>query len=203
MAVGNPLIKERVETENELTRYLALQRKAIENHIRMEKELMELPARIKHQKELVEKCECDIEFFRSSRKEYSKDERKAIRQKLFSAVKGNVLMRDETPSIVYQGFQIVLPADMTAEKPYIWLQKSGRYYVELGDTETGGLIRIDNYLENLEKQLEKLKEGHINLCGRQDALKVEITKKEDYVDRIEKIKQRLEKLDKKLGVDKK
>lgn len=124
LAVRNPLIKERVETANELTRYLALQRKAIDNHIRMEKELMELPARIKHQKELIEKCECDIEFYRSNRKEYSKEERKAIRQKLFSAVKGNVLMRDETPSITYQGFQIVLPADMTAEKPYIWLQKT-------------------------------------------------------------------------------
>lgn len=203
LAVGNPLIKERVETANELTRYLALQRKAVDNHIRMEKELMELPARIKHQKELIEKCECDIEFYRSNRKEYGKEERKDIRQKLFSAVKGNVLMRDETPSIAYQGFQIVLPANMTAEKPYIWLQKNGRYYVELGDTEIGGLIRIDNYLDSLDKQLEKLKEGLTDLCGRQDALKSEIAKKEDYADRIEKIKQRLEKLDRKLGVDKK
>ena len=203
LAVGNPLIKERVETSNELTRYLALQRKAIDNHIRMEKELMELPARIKHQKDLIEKCECDIEFYRSNRKEYSKEERKDIRQKLFSAVKGNVLMRSETPSITYQGFQIVLPANMTAEKPYIWLQKNGRYYVELGDTEIGGLIRIDNYLDSLDKQLEKLNEGLTDLCGRQDALKAEITKKEDYTDRIEKIKQRLEKLDRKLGVDKK
>ena len=33
LAVGNPLIKERVETANELTRYLALQRKAIDNLI--------------------------------------------------------------------------------------------------------------------------------------------------------------------------
>ena len=41
LAVGNPLVKERVETANELTRYLALQRKAIETHIRLEKELME------------------------------------------------------------------------------------------------------------------------------------------------------------------
>lgn len=203
LAVGNPLIKERVETSNELTRYLALQRKAIDNHIRMEKELMELPARIKHQKELIEKCECDIEFYRSNRKEYGKEERKDIRQKLFSAVKGNVLMRDETPSIAYQGFQIVLPANMTAEKPYIWLQKNGRYYVELGDTEIGGLIRIDNYLDSLDKQLEKLNEGLTDLCGRQDALKSEIAKKEGYADRIEKIKQRLEKLDRKLGVDKK
>ena len=66
----------------------------------------------------------------------------------------------------------------------------------------GGIIRIDNYLDSLDKQLEKLKEGLTNLCGRQDALKAEILKKEDYADRIEKIKQRLEKLDKKLGVDK-
>jgi hypothetical protein len=46
LAVGNPLVKERVETANELTRYLALQRKAIETHIRLEKELMELPAKM-------------------------------------------------------------------------------------------------------------------------------------------------------------
>ena len=92
---------------------------------------------------------------------------------------------------------------MTAEKPYSGLQKNGRYYVELGDTEIGGLIRIDNYLDSLNKQLEKLNEGLTDLCGRQDALKSEIAKKEGYADRIEKIKQRLEKLDRKLGVDKK
>lgn len=202
LAVGNPLIKERVETSNELTRYLSLQRKAIDNHIRLEKELLELPARITRQKELIEKCGCDLEFYRSNVKEYSKEERKYIRQKLFVAVKGNVLMHSETPSITYQGFQIVLPANMTEEKPYIWLQKSGRYYVELGDTEIGGLIRIDNYLDNLGEHLEKLKEGLSNLCDRQNALEAEVTKKEDYVDRIEELKQRLEKLDKKLGVDK-
>lgn len=202
LAVGNLIIKERVETSNELTRYLSLQRKAIDNHIRLEKELMELPARITRQKELIEKCGCDLEFYRSNCKEYSKEERKAIRQKLFSAVKGNVLKHSETPSITYQGFQIVLPANMTAEKPYVWLQKSGRYYVELGDTEIGGLIRIDNYLDNLGEHLEKLKDGLSNLCGRQNALKAEVTKKEDYVDRIEKLKKRLEKLDKRLGVDK-
>jgi predicted acetyltransferase len=48
---------------------------------------------------------------------------------------------------------------MTAEKPYVWLQKSGRYYVELGDTEIGGLIRIDNYLENLE--IKEPKDGKV------------------------------------------
>lgn len=37
LAVGNPLVKERVETANELSRYLTLQRKLVESRIRMEK----------------------------------------------------------------------------------------------------------------------------------------------------------------------
>lgn len=203
LAVGNPLVKERVETANELTRYLALQRKAIETHIRLEKELMELPAKITHQKEIIEKCKLDMDFYNANYKEYDKEERKELRASLHEAVKENVLMQSETVFSTYQGFEIVLPANMTAEKPFIWLQKNGRYYVELGDTEIGGLIRIDNYLENLTEHFAKLQEGYNNLCYREEAVKIELTKKENYSDRIEETKRRLEKIDKKLGIDKK
>lgn len=203
LAVGNPLVKERVETANELTRYLALQRKAIETHIRLEKELMELPSKIAHQSELIEKCKLDLEFYVTNHREYDKDERKELRTTLHEAVKANVLTQTETLFCTYQGFDIILPANMTIEKPYVWLQKSGRYYVELGDTEIGGLIRIDNYLENLTEHLSKLEYGYTNLCDRQEAVKIELTKKENYTDKIDETKRRLEKIDKKLGVDKK
>ena len=83
------------------------------------------------------------------------------------------------------------------------MQKNGRYYVELGDTEIGGLIRIDNFLENLSEHLSKLESGHTNLQERQETVKVELTKKENYTDKIEEVKRKLEKIDKKLGVDKK
>ena len=203
LAVGNPLVKKRVEAANELSRYLALQRKAVETHIRLEKELMELPSRINHQADVIEKCKLDIEHYHNNYREIDKEERKNIRGALFSAVKSNVLMPSESIAMTYQGFDIVLPVNMTAEKPYVWLQKNGRYYVELGDTELGVLVRIDNYLDKLEEHLEKMQTSLSDMYARQSATQAELVQKENYTDKIEEIKTQLEKLDKKLGVNKK
>ena len=103
----------------------------------------------------------------------------------------------------YRGFDIVLPANMTREKPYVWLSHQGKYYVELGDTEIGNLMRIDNYLDMLGNYLEKLKIGLSKLTEKEIELKAELAKDENYSEQIEKYKAEVEKLDKKLGVDKK
>lgn len=202
LAIGNPLIKKRVEKANELSRYLTLQKKAIENHIALEKELMEIPAKIEHQVSVVEKCRADIEHFHTGFLEYSKEERKFLRKKIFDAVKSNVLVTEERVLMTYQGFDIVLPVNMTMEKPFIWLQRNGRYYVELADTEMGILVRIDNFLAKFEEYLERMKELHTDLCKRQSDIKNELALKEDYCDMIEEIKTELETIDKKLGVKK-
>ena len=65
-------------------------------------------------------------------------------------------MPKERTLMTYQGFEIVLPVNMNLEKPYVWLQKNGRYYVELGDTELGILVRIDNCLDKLEEHMQKM-----------------------------------------------
>jgi DNA repair ATPase RecN len=112
-------------------------------------------------------------------------------------------MPTERVAMTYQGLDIVLPVNMTAEKPFIWLQKNGRYYVELADTELGMLVRIDNYLDKLEEHLEKMQTSLSDMYARQSATKAELSQKENYTDKIEEIKAQLEKLDKKLGVNKK
>ena len=201
LAVGNPLVKERVETANELTRYLALQHKTIENYIRLEKELMELPGKIAHQRKLIRNCKRDIVFLHENPMEYETKERKEIRTALYRAVRDNVLMTKETPFISYRGFQIILPANMKEEKPFVWLQREGRYYVELGDTEIGGLIRIDNYLDNLKEHRFKLQETCNSFSIRLETIKAELTKREDYADKIQEVKHHLEEIDRKLGVD--
>ena len=104
--------------------------------------------------------------------------------------------------MTYQGFSVVLPTGMLAEKPFVWLQNNGRYYVELGDTELGMLVRLDNFLDKLEEHLHTLKAGLTDLRTRQEAIREEILKKEDYTDRIEQTRLQLEKIDKKLGVNK-
>ena len=103
--------------------------------------------------------------------------------------------------MTYQGFKIILPLNMIPEKPFVWLQRNGRYLVELGITEVGGLIRIDNFLDDLDNHLAKLKENLSALITRQEAIRTELTVKDNYSDRIEECKNKLEKIDKKLGVD--
>ena len=100
------------------------------------------------------------------------------------------------------GFRIILPANMTMEKPYVYLQRCGKYWVDLGETEVGNLIRIENYLENLNKHHEKLKMGLCQMEDKERAIKAELAKDESYVDKILEYKKKLEDLDKKLGVKK-
>lgn len=214
LAVGNPLVKKRVEAANELTRYLTLQRKLVDSRIRMEKELLELPGKVEHQRNLITKCEEDLSCYRSWKKEnppateacLKKEEaekRKALREYITSAVRDYALETREKTLMNYRGFDIVLPANMILEKPYVWLSRQGKYYVELGDTEIGNLVRIDNFLDALDNHLEKLKIGLSKLTEKEIELKAELAKDENYSEQIEKYSAEVEKFDKKLGVNKK
>ena len=214
LAVGNPLVKERVETANELSRYLTLQRKLVESRIRMEKELLEMPGKKSNQENNIAQCEADIAFFNGWKQENpapvdnkvkkeAAEKRKHLREYIHSSLIGYVLEPKEKALMTYRGFEIILPANMTREKPYIWLKRNGRYYVELGDTNTGNLIRIDNFLDDLQTHLDKLNKGLAKLWERERQLKEELRKEESFSDEIENCRQKLEKLDKKLGVDKK
>jgi hypothetical protein len=200
LAVGNPLIKQRVETANLLSRYLTLQKKAIETHIRLEKELSEIPDSISRTKTFIDKCKADILYYRENSREYDKIERKEIRKIISNALCEHVLMPHEKTIVNYQGFDVILPKNMIAEKPYLWLQKNGRYYVEMGDTEKGVLIRVDNVLEGLEAHLSKLGESLTELYSKQESIKKELSKKEDYATKIEETKAKLARIDKQLGV---
>lgn len=213
LAVGNPLVKERVETTNELSRYLTLQRKLVDSRIRMEKELLEIPGKISNQENNIAQCEADIAFYNgwkqenpepvdSKVKKETTEKRKHLREYIHSSLIGYVLEPKEKALTTYRGFEIILPANMTREKPYIWLKRNGRYYVELGDTNTGNLIRIDNFLDDLQKHFDKLKNGFAKLQEREYQLKEELKKHESFSDEIEECRKKLEILNKKLGVDK-
>lgn len=214
LAVGDPLVKERVETANELSRYLTLQRKLVETRLRMETELRELPSQITHQKSLIENARKDKEFYgqyisslpipvTTAEKNAETAARINVRKTLFTAIRENELKTAESKLMEYRGFDIVLPANMKKEKPFVWLQRAGRYYVESGDTEVGGLIRIDNFLDGLGTHIEKLNKGLSSLREKAANICAELENKESYIEKIEELKEQLKRLDKKLGVDKK
>ena len=214
LAVGNPLVKERVEAANSMSRYMLLQRKVVETHLTLEKELLELPGKKQHQAELIKKCRNDLEFSESNKKDNLQDidyktrklemeKRKALREQISSAVKAYTLEPRESVLLPYRGFNIVLPANMTAEKPHVWLKREGQYYVELGDTEVGNLIRIDNCIDTLGDTLSRYEKRLDELEAREKDIRAELAKGESYVNEIDKYRRKVEELDEKLGVIKK
>lgn len=214
LAVGNPLVKERVEAANELMRYQVLQHKLTESRLQLEKELLEIPSKIVHQKELISQCEDDVDYCIKWReanppvtenklKKEEAEKRKELRETIGNAVRDNVLQTTENPLMVYRGFAVVLPTNMTAEKPYIWLVRSGRYYVELGDADVGNLIRIDNALDTLSDRLNAFKKGLSDLDVRENDIRAELSKDEGYADQIEYYRNKVNELDEKLGAKKK
>ena len=213
LAVGNPLVKKRVETANELSRYLTLQRKLVETRLRLDTELRELPARMEHQKRLIENSCSDRDhyndFVRSlpvpittAEKHAEAAERKALRELIFASVKDNELKTSESRLTEYRGFQIVLLANMEKEKPFVWLQRAGRYYVELGDTELGVLTRIDNLLDGLDAHIKMLVDELAKMSDKEAHIRAELSSPENYTDKINDLKEEIEKIDKKLGVNK-
>ena len=213
LAVGNPLVKERVETQNKLSRYLSLQQKMTESRFRMEKELLELPARTKDQTEEIRRCSKDAEDYQKwkkahppavSRKEQEHEaaQRARLREDLYQAVQNNILREREQVFMVYKGFEIILPAHMNELKPYVWLRREGKYHVELGDSRTGNLVRVDHYLEGLEEQRKRLQEGLYSLQDREKALTEELNREENYTEEIAQLRRKVEQLDQELGVTK-
>ena len=201
LAVGNLLIKERVEVANEITRLMTLQKKKLEERIFLEKEELELPEQIRRQQDLIDRCREDMEFHLAQQDKMKREDRKELRQRLFEAVGANVLQRGERILTTYRGFDVILPNNMLAERPFVWLSRRGRYLVELGEVEISYLSRVDHVLDGLPKHLDKLMGVRGDLETRLANVQAELKKSENFGDRLEACRSRLREIDIELGVE--
>ncbi len=201
LAIGNPLIKQRVELSNEIARLMTLQKKSLEDRIFLEKEAAELPSRIAHQQELVQWCREDMDFYLTATDRMKRGDRKELRQRLYEAVQNNTPGGGERALTEYRGFRVILPNNLLGEKPYIWLQRKGRYLVELGEVEISYLSRVDHVLDGLPRHLDKLDGIRMDLERRLNHVKQELEKPENYAELIQEHRTALQRIDRELGVD--
>lgn len=200
IAIGSPLLKERVKCANELTRYETLRRKMAETRVSLEVEMLELPNKINHQTELIEKAKADKEFVESNSFLYQKAERKELRERLYKLLIKNELCNKETKAISYRGFDVILPSGMVKHKPFVYIENNGRYRIELGLAKNGILTRIDNYIDNFEQHLETFENNLKNLQKRRQDIAEELSKHKNYSDKIQILKDRIREIDRELGV---
>lgn len=202
ISLGNPLLKKRVEVANELTRNLTLRNRMLEVRQELEAELAQMPNKTEYLQMRIENCREDTEFCRKNKFCCDKTERKRLRKEILNALIDNELSTNEITICNYRGFDVIIPTNMTKEKPYVYLQRNGKYRVDMGLAESGMLVRIDNFLDNLTDYFEELNDDMVNLNIRKNEIISELNNKNDYVDVIEKLRKELKKIDEKLGVKK-
>ena len=161
LAVGNPLIKKRVEISNELDKYRILQRDYMEDRSNKTQELQMIPQKIQQQKMLIELCKRDINECAEDKTEYEEIpylKQKEIRETIYRAARTKINLPFETNVIEYRGFQVSVPAYMVPRKPtgktegqtkntlipYVYLKRNGTYRMEI-ESESGITKRLNNF----------------------------------------------------------
>lgn len=200
LAIGNPLLKERFETANELARFRALRTKSDENRIRLESELEKIPAYIKNYGELIFTCMVDAVYIKNHPMSCSADRRRMLQSMI-----ADVLAKKDKPNEEiciekdYCGFKIFRPANMPEDKPYLIIERNGRYRAEMGEAEKGIMMRVDNVIKGLPERHEKLKAQKAMLEKKRQDIINEIENLNYYKTEIELYQALLNNIDKRLG----
>lgn len=185
LAVGNPLLKRRVEVANELDKYRILQRDYMEDRKRKGQELRDIPKKIADQTSRIENCQKDIKEVSEDQTDYESmpyTQQKEIREKIYEAVSKKVIMPFETEVLEYRGFKVVVPAYMVPKIPetrnsdgesvkerksipYVYLKKNGTYYMEI-ESESGITKRLNNFcaqhvIKHVDKETKKVTEENV------------------------------------------
>jgi len=155
LALGNSLIKDRVEVQNKINELTMLQKRINDEKANAKRELLELPATISALKETAALVLEDSLYYQSMKREYHTDERKQIAAEISEALENNILRDEETPLMVYQGFDIILPKRMLETTKSIIVSHKSRYTLPI-TKEMGIMARLDNYLERLERRYDDI-----------------------------------------------
>lgn len=214
LSVGNPLLKKRCEIANELSRLRTLQRKYVESNHNLERKLEQISEILESQRQTLAGCQQDLTAYcdwkerdanqnlSGKEKRQEKNKRRKFRYILEQALDSNVLRSKERFLADYKGFKIVLPQDMTAEDPYLWLIGTSmqKYKVAMGTSDQGYLVRIDHFLENFSKRMEDMEKRIVEKEIELNAIEEELSKENGFAERILELKDELELIDIELEV---
>lgn len=200
LAVGNPLIRERVEVFNEISRLKTLLRRQEESEAELRASLVAFPQRIANARLSADTAALDAQQYAAERVP-NRPDRREMGAQILSALANNELKPEETFLFRYQGLDVYLPAHMLRENAGVWLCGSGRYYVEIGESELGAVVRLDHVLDGLAARAEALERQAAAMEERRRDMEQALGRTVDYSGPIAELEKRLEKIDRKLGVE--
>ncbi len=203
LAIGNPLIKKRVETANRLERTKIACRHRQRQMLDLQTVVERVPAELERLTRLLEITCADARDFEANRQVVPMDERNAFGEELLEAILDNEMQGSERLFDTYQGFSIFLPAGMDLKHPYVFVrsENGGAYRLEM-ETEKplGCAMRIDRLLEGLPERAESVRAQIENNGKRRQEAQMDLEKGNPYVDLVQQLEKELAAIDEKLAL---
>ena len=202
LAIGDKRIKTRVETANKLDRTRMASRQRQKQLMNLRAIIEETPEKLKRLDRIYRNVRYDAAYYRSSKVSIPREERIAFGEELMEALTDNSLRDADRTFDTYQGFQVVLPANMLPEKPYVYLRTvaGGSYPVDMdGDKVLGFSMRLDRALDDLPNREKALTEQMQEVRTQCQEAKADMEKGNPYQEEIERLMDQLAKIDKELA----
>ncbi len=206
LAIGNPLIKKRVETANLLERTKIACRQRQRQLIDLRAVVESVPAELERMKQLHAVTRLDAAFYEQSKEAVSLEERAAFGEELLDALGDNHMQTTERLFSFYQGFDIYLPANMDRDRPHVYIRSvnGGSYYLEMEtDKPLGCAMRIDHLLEHLTDRAASLEEQMRRTELQREEALADIENGNPYQEDADKLEEMLADIDRRLAGEEK
>lgn len=148
LCVGDPLLKTRIETSNQLERTKLSSRQKDAELRNMEEIVAGAPGQMETLKRSRLRLLHDLNHFECNRERLTMNDRIAFGEDLLMALEENGYMEAERLFEKLHGLDVLLPADMNSEKPYVIIAGVNRYQVDMTEAKGTGVIQRIEYLLN-------------------------------------------------------
>lgn len=204
LAIGNPLIKERVEVANELEHAKINHRQKRKELVSLQELLDSLPRRIEQRKVLISNAKSDNWLYKLKKQSVSMEEREMFGEELLYALANNVMKEKERLFEVYQEFDVILPKHMKADKPYVVIRRkdSNVYSIKMdGDKALGCSKRIDYFLDHLEDTIKEHESALEDLYKQKKNAESSLAEGNEFEQEVDRLVARLADIDERLKED--
>ena len=206
LAVGDPLIEERVNTQNKLSRLLLVNSASIAKKEKLRQTLAGIENNKPIWEEEIANAKEDLKISLKPENrdvELSEYQKKNFKETLFRALFSDTDNKEKAV-MTYRGFKIIVsPKQYDSENLFVFLQGNNKYYVKLGSSPVGYLIRINNFINGLDKHVQELTARYQSNMEYYAFGKKELAKKDDYQEEITKLQVKLKRIDDQLKKEEK
>ena len=207
LAVGNPLIKRRIEVETELQRKLILRSRIERRKIEAGEALLQMPAKKLELERLRTMFTEDIARLETANSGFTMQimgetykKRRDAGERLIDLLAEYAFLREDKLIGSYRGLDLYLANDLLDARRIFLLKGSGSYRSDLSESAMGVIARMDNCLNGLQGRLDEVN-GKLD---KLDTDELELTEERDRTsgidDEILELRKQLREINKELGM---